>query len=142
MDHPDFPMITPTVQKLVGDPTPRGLVRGRVLDAWDGTCHTLAVMDERRFVRSEQVVFREVAGETILVPLCADVGDLGSVYVLNPVGAAVWQGLAGPSSCGELARQLTGVFDTTEAAAREDVQDFLQALLVEKLVVCVEGPSP
>ena len=43
----------------------------------------------RRQARHGEFVTREVAGETLVVPLRAGVGDLDSIYTVNDVGAAI-----------------------------------------------------
>src|SRR5271169_1715178 len=42
-----------------------------------------------RHTRNTAIVSREVAGETIVVPICRGVGDLDSVYTFNPVGRSL-----------------------------------------------------
>ena len=46
---------------------------------------------------------RVIAGETILVPLRQNLGDLESIYTLNGVGTFIWQQLAEPVMEGRLA---------------------------------------
>jgi hypothetical protein len=95
-----------------------------------------------KYVRSDRVVFRKVADETILVPMCADVGDLGAVYVLNPVGAAVWVGLDSNRSGDDLVRQIADEFETTEDVAARDVGLFLKSLLDVGLISPCGDPGP
>ena len=43
------------------------------------------------FIRSESVVSRVIAGETLIIPVRKGVGDLASIYSLNPVATVIWQ---------------------------------------------------
>jgi hypothetical protein len=90
---------------------------------------------ERRYVWNDLVVCREVAGETILVPVCADVADLSSVYVLNPVGAVVWSRLAADRSGRDVAQGIAEEFETTLETAERDVAVFLEDLAAAGLIV-------
>jgi hypothetical protein len=45
---------------------------------------------------SEDIVYREIEGEVILVPLVAGIGDAeDELYTLNATGRAVWERLDG-----------------------------------------------
>ncbi len=85
----------------------------------------------RNYVRNDRVVCREVAGETILVPVCAGVAKLNAIYVLNPVGAAIWRGLASAGSGQELANRIADEFDAAPETAEHDVKVFLEDLVAE-----------
>ncbi len=43
------------------------------------------------FVRSQSVVSRRVAGETLIVPVRGKVGDLASIYSFNGTGSLIWE---------------------------------------------------
>ena len=60
---------------------------------------------------SENVVAREIEGETVIVPLTAGVGDTESeLYSLNPVGQAIWKKLDGHRTLKDVAILLTKEF--------------------------------
>ena len=48
------------------------------------------------YVRSDSVVSRVIAGETLVVPVRKGVGDLASIYSLNQVASSIWQAIARP----------------------------------------------
>jgi len=58
---------------------------------------------EQSFVRSQSVVARVVAGETLLVPIRAKVGDLASIYSFNGTGSLIWKLLESPRTVAQLA---------------------------------------
>ena len=65
---------------------------------------TLADMSkEEVLVRSQSVVARVVAGETLIVPVRAKVGDLASIYSFNGTGTLIWKLLESPRTVGQLA---------------------------------------
>ena len=42
------------------------------------------------FIKQDNFVTREIAGETIIVPIRSHVADLDSIYTLNEVGTLIW----------------------------------------------------
>ena len=85
-----------------------------------------------RFVRTNRVAARRVAGEMVLVPFGARSPDpeykAAQLYVLNQTGALIWNLLETPSTVADLARNLTDQYETTDERARADVDAFLRAM--------------
>jgi hypothetical protein len=46
---------------------------------------------DKGFFKAADFVTRDIAGETIIVPVRDGVGDLNSIYTLNELGTRVWQ---------------------------------------------------
>ena len=87
-----------------------------------------------RFLRNVNVVSRDVAGETVVVPVCRGVGDLDSIFTFNGVGTFLWGLLAEGRSEGELAAFVARRFAVNEDAALADVRNFLEELVEVGLV--------
>jgi Coenzyme PQQ synthesis protein D (PqqD) len=81
-----------------------------------------------RLVRSSSIVSREVAGETIVVPICRGVGDLDSVYTFNSVGKSLWHLLEQGRTAEELAIWVATQYAVTAEQAASDVQGYLAEL--------------
>ena len=94
------------------------------------------------FVKSTEVVSRIVAGEAILVPVCRDVTDLRSVYVVNDVGEAVWRFIDGARTAEDIAQCVAGEFEVELDVVRGDVQAFLAQLATLKLVAVAASEPP
>jgi hypothetical protein len=45
---------------------------------------------DARYERNPSVVSRQIAGETILVPIRGNAADLESIYMLNETAASAW----------------------------------------------------
>lgn len=88
-------------------------------------------------VRSSATVSREIAGETIVVPICAGVGDMEAVYTFNEVGGNLWKLLKERRAIGDLVDWVVRNFDVTSEAAAADVQGFLEELRGHGLVETV-----
>ena len=81
-----------------------------------------------RHTRNTAIVSREVAGETIVVPICRGVGDLDSVYTFNPVGRGLWRLLENGLSAEELANWVARHYEVDAKQALLDVQSYLAEL--------------
>jgi hypothetical protein len=81
-----------------------------------------------RHTRNTAIVSREVAGETIVVPICRGVGDLDSVYTFNPVGRSLWRLLENGHSVEELADWVATHYEVDPKQAIVDVQSYLSEL--------------
>jgi hypothetical protein len=81
-----------------------------------------------RLTRNSAIVSREVAGETIVVPICRGVGDLDSVYTFNSVGKSLWQLLEQSRTPEELTSWIASNFGITAEQAASDVQSYLAEL--------------
>lgn len=78
-----------------------------------------------RYVRSDSVVSRVIAGETLIVPIRRGVGDLASIYSLNEIATAIWSAIAEPRSKSEIVQGIQAEFDTASAEVDADVTAFL-----------------
>jgi hypothetical protein len=90
------------------------------------------------FIRSQSVVARVVAGETLIVPVRAKVGDLASIYSFNGTGSLIWKLLESPKTLSELAAAVAQEYEVETAQAERDVTDFVNEM---KAVGLVEVPA-
>jgi len=88
----------------------------------------------RSYVRSDSVVARVIAGETLIIPVRKGVGDLASIYSLNPVATSIWQSIAKPRSKEEIVEFLREEFDGEGEDVYRDVEDFLVEMQAAGLV--------
>jgi len=79
--------------------------------------------DDRR-----SFVTRQIADETLIVPVTGHVMDLGSIYVLNPVGARIWGLLCSPTTADQIAEIIADEFAVSPEDAAADVAEFLESL--------------
>ena len=84
--------------------------------------------------RAGDVVAREIAGETILVPIRGDLARMQRIFTLNPVGACVWQGLDGVRTLGEVRDEVLERFDAAREEVEGDVREFVLDLGAAGLV--------
>lgn len=87
-----------------------------------------------RYVRSQSVVSRRIAGETLIVPVRGKVGDLASIYSFNATGTLLWESLASPQSFHELVEILEREYAVEHERAVQDVRQFMNDAVTAGLV--------
>lgn len=86
------------------------------------------------YQRSNEVVCREVGGESILVPIRNRVGDLESIFVLSPVAARIWSLLDRAVSSDHIIDVICTEFEVDRETAAADVNELLESLELASLV--------
>ena len=80
---------------------------------------------QETLVRSQSVVARVVAGETLIVPIRAKVGDLASIYSFNGTGSMIWDA-AGVAENGDPAGDDSGTaYEVDPVQVQQDVTEFV-----------------
>lgn len=95
-----------------------------------------------RYRKNEDLAFRLVAGEAVIVPVRGGVADLRCLFTLNEVGAAIWQLLEPEQSVASIVVRLTEEFNVSSEQARSDLDEFLEALSSRGLIEPVAEASP
>jgi len=80
------------------------------------------------YVRSESVVSRVIAGETLIIPVRKGVGDLASIYSLNPVATTIWQAIQQPRRKQEIVNIIEQEFAGKRQEIEHDVDTFLDEM--------------
>ncbi len=94
---------------------------------------------DQAFRKNENFVFRQIDDETILVPIKNNVGDMGSIYNLNEVGAYVWEHLDGEKTLFDIKNMVAEEFEITPEKAEDDLLVFLSQL--EEIEAIIEMPK-
>ena len=84
--------------------------------------------------RDREFVTRQIAGETLIVPVAGQVGDLNAIYTLNEVASTIWETIEGPTAVSTIVDTLTREYDVTPDEAQADVLELLDALAVKGLI--------
>jgi hypothetical protein len=86
---------------------------------------------------SRSFVTRQIAGETLILPVAGRVTDLESIYVLNEVASRIWQLVASPATVDEIVDAIAREFDVSPEQATTDVTEFLASLDARGLIRAV-----
>lgn len=83
----------------------------------------------RRYEKDPSVVYREIAGEAILVPIRQNVADMQSIYTLDSVGADIWNRIDGEKTLAEIFDSLLGEYEVEADTLSWDLDEFVEQLL-------------
>lgn len=82
----------------------------------------------KQYRKNEDIVFRKINDETILVPIKDNVGDMGAIYSLNEVGAFVWEHLDGANRLLDIEDMVSEEFEVSPQKAEGDLCEFVSQL--------------
>ncbi len=88
----------------------------------------------KAFKKDERIVTRDVAGETILVPIRGKLAELQRIFSLNPVAEYIWQELDGKRSVEEIRDDVLANFAVEKEQADREIDQFLKELLEAGLI--------
>jgi hypothetical protein len=89
------------------------------------------------FAKNDQVVYRKIADETLLVPIRGKLADMQRIFALNPVAEYIWDQLDGKHCVQDIRDLLLAEFDVEPAQAEADLLDFLDELQHAALILRV-----
>lgn len=90
---------------------------------------------DKVFKRDQDVVAREIVGETILVPIRGKLADLQRIFTLNEVGVHIWSNLDGNKDLRAICQGLETAFDVRREQAEADLAEFISELEEAELIV-------
>lgn len=76
----------------------------------------------------KELITREIAGETILVPVGKTVFESHGLFVLNELGAFIWDILPRVNSEEEICKAVLEEYDVSPEVVAADVAEFLGQL--------------
>lgn len=91
--------------------------------------------------KSQGLVTRTIADETVVVPVRGRLAQLQNIHVLTPVGAHLWAQIDGTKDLGTLHASILAAYEVDAEQAREDLLEFLHSLLAAGLVELAGGSS-
>lgn len=95
---------------------------------------------EAIYTPSEEVVFRGIEGEFIIVPLTSGIGDTeDAIFTLNETGRAIWERLDGQRSLRAVVAGLAAEYEAPSEEIEADVVGLVQELARRKMIAPVAG---
>jgi len=86
-----------------------------------------------RFRRMDSVAARQIAGESFLIPVCGQPGEMENIFVLNPLGDFIWQRLDGEHTIEMIITAIVENFAVERGQAGADAAEFVERLLANRL---------
>ncbi len=87
--------------------------------------------------KRDDVLTRQIAGETIIVPIRGKLADMQNIFAVNVVAEFIWERMDGKRSLDDIAREVAQHFEVSEGVARSDVLEFVDELsragLIDKM---------
>jgi hypothetical protein len=80
------------------------------------------------------VIYRNIAGEHVLIPVGSIAMDQNGMYVMTELGGQIWQMLEGGATKEEIITALLKEYEVEESRLRADVEDFLQRMIDKNLI--------
>ncbi|NOY68086.1 MAG: PqqD family protein [Deltaproteobacteria bacterium] len=90
---------------------------------------------DRVLARKDDIVSRDIAGETFLVPIRGDLADMQKIFTLDTVAAFIWDSIDGKRALSDILDSVTGKFDVTRESAAADLEAFYGELLENGLIL-------
>jgi coenzyme PQQ synthesis protein D (PqqD) len=100
----------------------------------------MAEIGRERYLRSSAVVSREIADETLVVPIRGGAGDLDSIFSFNPLGSELWGLMENEVSVEEMTSWITEHYEVSQQQALGDIREFVGELLGAGLVTSIAAP--
>lgn len=82
----------------------------------------------------KELITRQIAGETVLVPVGKTVYDANGLFVLNELGAFIWTLLPEVETEEEICQAVLAEYDVAPETAARDVAEFLNELHILNIV--------
>lgn len=76
----------------------------------------------------KELIKREIAGETILIPVGKTVYDSHGLFAVNEVASFLWDLIPNADSEEDLLKAVLNEYEVTETVARQDISEFLNKL--------------
>lgn len=91
-------------------------------------------VSDRVYAKAEAIVQREIAGETLLVPVRGKLADMQRIFALDEVPVFIWDKLDGVKTVAELRDAIVNTFDVEPEHAACDLVEFIEELSKAGLV--------
>lgn len=76
----------------------------------------------------KELIKRDIAGDTILVPVGKTVYDSNGLFVLNEVAAFIWDVLADCETQDDIVAEILKEYEVSKEEAEKDTAEFLDTL--------------
>lgn len=82
----------------------------------------------------KELIKREIAGDTILVPVGKTVYDSNGLFVLNELGAFIWDVLPKAETEAQILEAVLAEYEVSAQEASEDIAQFLEKLRTMEII--------
>jgi hypothetical protein len=90
------------------------------------------------FKKKDDIVRRDIADETLLVPIRGSIADMQKIFALDEVSGFIWDQLEVARPYSEILDAVAENYDVAREQADKDLEEFLTALQEADLVIEVD----
>ncbi len=83
---------------------------------------------QKVFKKQEDIVSRNISGETILVPVRGKLADMQRIFAIDPTAEYIWRQIDGENTLSMICGKMVNIFDADQAQVREDMLRFINEL--------------
>jgi len=94
-----------------------------------------SIEDDSKYRRSQDILFRAVADELVIVPASQDSSNNNALFTLKGSGKLIWEMLDGQNTVAQLVERLISEYDAPRDQIRQDVMAFMEELAMRGLIV-------
>lgn len=87
-----------------------------------------------RYSKSDNIVTRRIANQTLLVPVTASVAELDSIFMLNEVGTRIWGLIDRQTTLEAIVETIIREYEVGPEEALSSVLEFVDSLREAKLI--------
>lgn len=81
------------------------------------------------YQKNNDFVYREVAGEYILVPIRRRLDQVNNLYVLNETGAEIWKRIDGQKKLSQIVDEVSHLYEVEPSVLAKDASTMAEDLL-------------
>jgi hypothetical protein len=89
------------------------------------------------YKKKSEIVSRQIAGETMLIPVMGKIADMQKIFAMNAVGEFIWMRLDGKEDLGKISEAISSSFDVSQQQALAEAEEFVRELLQEDLIEAI-----
>jgi hypothetical protein len=82
----------------------------------------------RVYSQNPNIITRKIVGETVMVPINNNEGDLNQIHILNGVGSRIWELINGIATIEQITNSIVVQYKVTRQQAESDIIEFLEEL--------------
>ncbi len=86
------------------------------------------------YKKQEDIVSREIAGETILVPIRGKLVDMQRIFSIDTVAEYIWHQMDGENSLDIICEKVLDTFEVGRKEAQNDILSFVNELADTNLI--------
>lgn len=86
------------------------------------------------YKRKDNIVVREIVGETLLIPISGELADMERLFTFNSAGLFIWEMLDGGTALTTILDRMVEEYEVDRQTAQQDLEELAGDLLAAGLI--------